>query len=401
MKFFQPWKKDSKDAPVKLPGQRALLTALSDHFLEAAGDINQSLEDTACKIMVSKPVKTKERAGGLTSEVHRVIVQNSSHGLSIKAVADDLVEAYMMPASQLVLVPQTEYPSRQKFKLSRQAGNEWWLDGRPVSDSELRMLVLTITNDLLKHTREGGTGVAVSEGGRIRIGELSLTTGLRDLLFEKAQLVSDLVTQQERLQSQLAGDLHDSVIADLLFLKRELSAGKQIPQEKICTAIDEVVTNLRDICADLSSREIRDWGLKHALVELAERLSERGGQQITVDADAVPDDFPDEAALQIYRITQELLNNAIKHAQCRNIGVNVSCGFPNFRMTIVDDGVGFSVIPTKNSRQGGMGIPLLKERAEMLTTLGLPASLSIDSQPGKGTQVILQVDISRMRPRQD
>ncbi len=393
MKFFQP-KKAGIASRLVLRGQRAALDLLADHFSEAASDLNGNLQEPSLKIKVGKPVKTRELGESGLRDVLRLYIKNANQAVSIRAVNDTCVEAFIVPASQLELVPKTEYTSRLKFKLTKHDSDEWWLDDQPLTHNELRMLVLTTTNDLLKYSTNSSAPLA--EGARIRIGELSLTTGLRDLLFEKGQLVTDLLTQQERLQSCLAGDLHDSIIADLLFLARELKERPDIPSENVCRAIHDVVRNLRDICSDLSSREIRDWGLPHAIGELAARLCQRNGIELKIQIDELHFDLPYEASLQIYRIAQEILNNAAKHSQCRNIVLSMSCSATDLHLKIRDDGIGFTTKAKKNPREGGMGMHMLKERTDMLKSMGFSCSLSLDSKPGEGTAIELQVDVSRL-----
>lgn len=395
MKFFQSKRRGETDAPLHLPGQRKIIDLLARHFAEAASEVNSSLDDSSLKLQVSKPVKTTEQIEGKGVETLRLVVQNATCGLSIRAQGENTVTAYLLPSAQLVLVPQTEYSSRLKFKLQRGDSNEWRFDGRPLTDTELRMLVLTITNDILKYSASDGAAT-IADGARIRIGELSLTTGLRDLLFEKAQLVSDLVNQQEALNGYLSGELHDCVIADLLFLKRELSSGRELPVERICGAIDNVVENLRGVCADLSSRELRDWGLSHSLIELSQRVSERSGQRIEATVADLPKKLSYECALQIYRIAQEVINNAVKHAQAKTIRLTLACSARDLCLAVEDDGVGFSSLADRHSKHGGMGLPLLKERSEILASLGLPSSIAIDSIPDKGTKIVLTVDLSRV-----
>ena len=395
MGLFQSKRKSDEDEPLSLSNPQAVMNLLTRYFGESAVEVNANLTDETFKLAITKPFKTQEKDADRTVSVLRLIVRNANCGLSVRAANRDLVEAYLLPSSQLVLVPQSEYPSRLKFRLTRQNDNTWWLDGHRVTGKELRMLALTATNDVLKYSRSG-VNSAIAEGARITIGDLSLTTGFRDLLFEKAQLVSDLVTQQEVLHAHLAGELHDSVIADLLFLKRELSSGRIIPTDRVCDAIDNVVLTLRGICADFSSRELRDWGLSHSLKELAQRFSERSGHDIVTSVAELKVELSYEAALQVYRIAQELMNNAIKHAQAKSIRLSLSCTVTDLLLVVEDDGIGFSSLSTQHSRQGGMGIPLLKERSDMLTSMGLPSSIAIDSHCGSGTKTVLTVDVSRI-----
>ena len=393
MKWFAP-RKDKTGNDLSSRDTRGLLNLISKHLAEIAEDLNGNLQDDSLKLVVSNPVSTLDPDGDRRIETTRIQVCNKVSGLSIRA-RHNLIELFILPSQQLYLVPATEYPSRLKFKLEKRDGQTWLLDGQESSESDLKLLMLTVTNDLLKHSAKGAE--ATAPGARLRIGDLSLTTGLRDLLFEKAQLLCDLVDRQELVKAELSADLHDSVIADLLFLKRELAEKKDIPVERVCSALEEVVQNLRDICAEMSARELKNWGLGHSLAELCERMSQKSGQAIEFRAtENTNPQLAYDASLHIYRIAQEVLNNALKHARAKTITLCLTVENKELTLSIKDDGIGFSALPPRPSKDGGMGIPILNERTEMLTTLGYRSVISLVSLPNEGTTVTLSVDLSTL-----
>jgi two-component system NarL family sensor kinase len=90
----------------------------------------------------------------------------------------------------------------------------------------------------------------------------------------------------------------------------------------------------------------------------------------------------------LYRIAQEALNNALKHARSRNISVYVGHA-PSERVVsleVVDDGIGFD--PTVAREVGRLGLPAMEERARELG-----GRLTVNSSPGEGTQVLVEVDV--------
>jgi len=89
-------------------------------------------------------------------------------------------------------------------------------------------------------------------------------------------------------------------------------------------------------------------------------------------------------AMQIYRIAQEAVNNAVKHAKPANITIELDGRDEHFQMTIKDDGSGFDPHAT---RYEGIGISIMRYRASIIG-----CNLSIDSTPGKGTVVSCNKD---------
>jgi signal transduction histidine kinase len=392
VKWFNLQNRDRSSNILTARDARAVLTALRKLLSEVVDDLNNNLQDTATKLSVGQPITTQDSENGKNIETIRIQVSNKLSGLSVRARGAQ-IDLFLLPATQLCLAPSTEYPSRLKFRLEKSENHTWLLDGKEVSEADLKLLILTVTNDLLKHSAQGSN--PTEPGTRLKIGDMSLTTGLRDLLFEKAQLLSDLLNQHESVKSELAAELHDSVIADLLLLKREIEAKRDIPPERICSALEEVVLNLREVCAELSSRELKHWGLVHALAELCQRLSEKSGQSIDFvcpqNADVI---LPYSACLHIYRVAQEVLNNALKHAEAKHIRVKLDKTSNELILSVTDDGIGFSSIPIRQAHEGGMGIPILKERSEMLTSMGYASVIGLNSQTGSGTTITLTVDLS-------
>jgi NarL family two-component system sensor histidine kinase LiaS len=116
-----------------------------------------------------------------------------------------------------------------------------------------------------------------------------------------------------------------------------------------------------------------------------------------VDARLEVDDFvnlPGNVEQELYRIAQEALNNALKHAAASSVVVYLRQSNGSIEMEIVDDGVGFN--PEATPDQGGMGLKSIHERAEQIG-----GSVTICSQPGEGTSVkisIQQITVDDQRP---
>jgi two-component system sensor histidine kinase UhpB len=201
---------------------------------------------------------------------------------------------------------------------------------------------------------------------------------------------------QERERSRIAQDLHDEVNQALTAILLRMSAtmaGDDLPphlhneiaetRKLVNQAMDELLTLARQ----LRPTALDDHGLIPALTAQVQDFTERTGIHATFKRSGPMAKLSDEEQLVIYRVTQESLSNASKHAGARNIDVELSfVGSTVLRIT--DDGSGFKESVNGNSpppgRPGGLGLGGMRERA-----LLVGGSLNIWSKPGKGTTVEL------------
>ena len=222
-----------------------------------------------------------------------------------------------------------------------------------------------------------------------------------------AQLIEDeelykqtkaLITAQER--NRLARDLHDSVtqmlfsvtlLAEVLpqIFRRDPEQGFQ-RLEKLRRLTRGALAEMRTLLLELRPSAVINTPLGDLLAQLTEAVASRSGLPFELFIEQTPS-LPENVQTTFYRIAQEALNNVVKHAQARKVTVSLSGtplphnleGVPGYevRLVIQDDGVGYS---TGVLRSDHMGISIMRERAA-----AIQASLSLESQPGHGTQVTL------------
>jgi signal transduction histidine kinase len=104
----------------------------------------------------------------------------------------------------------------------------------------------------------------------------------------------------------------------------------------------------------------------------------------------VPKRFDPEKELAFYRIAQEALNNAVRHADAENVFVNLVKKGDVLSLSIEDDGVGFDTgkVMKTTKRKGPLGLLIMHERAELVD-----GEFAIESKPGKGTQVTVEMPL--------
>lgn len=301
------------------------------------------------------------------------------------------VECFLLPMTELASFTNSEHLSRLKLQL-RIENATCTLDGYEISLDERNAILSGLLKDLVSRSREAARMTALPTHASLAGEGESLSRAVKALVSEKHSLAQKIVTQQEEILGHLARELHDSVIAEIMMLKRSLTGDRPLSEGEMVSVLNRVSELLYDLCEDLTPRDLKDWGLLTVLKGLLERIHERSGLQINFDcANALPS-MPDEVELQIYRIIQECLNNVEKHADATSVDVNVEDVAGVLKVSIRDNGkgVGGKVVSSDRSRFGGRGAGILRERAELINC-HFPARILVDSKADRGTHVILEI----------
>ncbi len=203
-------------------------------------------------------------------------------------------------------------------------------------------------------------------------------------------LTQRLFTVQEDERKQLARDLHDEAGQALSVVKIYLNmtedkAKKEYPDllpdiEKLKTALNTAHEELRDLAVALRPTALDSLGLPTAVEKLCQRIAENSNIHFDVYTEEIPD-LSDQAAIALFRITQESLNNVMRHSHAQNVSVYVGHRNNHVEVTLRDDGKGFDTKKLED-RYTGLGILGMKERMD-----GVEGSLEITSTPGEGTTV--------------
>ena len=149
---------------------------------------------------------------------------------------------------------------------------------------------------------------------------------------------------------------------------------------------EKTVNEVRDLALLLRPSMLDDFGLVPALKWQARELGKRTGLHVAVQADDSADGLPDEHQTCIYRLVQEALNNAARHASARNVEVRVKRDNALVAFSVRDDGAGFDPRLVR-----GLGLLGMEERVRRLG-----GSVRIDSQPGRGTLVSAELPLAEI-----
>ena len=143
-------------------------------------------------------------------------------------------------------------------------------------------------------------------------------------------------------------------------------ASRDLPEagdvKKITAMVNETISQARDLARGLSPVELENNGLQAALAELASRVS-RANVECELKAPSFTKVYDNGAAIHLYRIAQEAVNNAIKHGRAKHITIGLNTQNNQVELTVQDNGCGFPKTPIKNS---GMGLRVMNYRAGMI-----------------------------------
>jgi two-component system nitrate/nitrite sensor histidine kinase NarX len=204
-------------------------------------------------------------------------------------------------------------------------------------------------------------------------------------LYAEAQ---ELAAAQER--QRLARDLHDAVtqtlfstslIAEVLPGIWERDPGEGLRRlELVRQGARSALAEMRTLLLELRPAALADADLDDLLRQLAEAVAGRARVSVAVEV-AGECDLPPDVHIALYRIAQEALNNVAKHARAGQVTVNLRRQPGRVILSIGDDGRGFDVgdVPP-----GRLGMGIMRERAE-----AIGAALTVESQPGSGTRVVV------------
>lgn len=219
------------------------------------------------------------------------------------------------------------------------------------------------------------------------------TTGVTFLgrdVTERRWLEQRLLTAIDVEQQRIGADLHDGLGQKLTglaclatALRDSLTDPQSAEQANLIAALsNDATVESRALARGLCPVQLEQaGGLLSALTELVDSTEMIHGVRCRLRAQAENFECDHLTGVQLYRITQEAINNALRHGQARNIEVSLVSQGDEHKLTIADDGKGFDTDPKNRLLKGGLR--LMEYRA---TTIG--GALTIDSEPGLGTRVI-------------
>ena len=186
-------------------------------------------------------------------------------------------------------------------------------------------------------------------------------------------------------------------LGNVMLLRRSISGGKALSTEESLLVLDEIAKRLRDVCQELSPRDLNDCGLRPMIEELCNSLSTRVGCQTRFTCPPVLPDLPQDVALHIYRIAQECFNNITKHASATDVMLTIELNQNVFTMTISDNGVGYDTEKADNPYTRRRKRSQHHSRARRAYRLHLSGTSGSIPSKAKGAKLTLEIMVSGER----
>ena len=209
----------------------------------------------------------------------------------------------------------------------------------------------------------------------------------QNIMLERSMRLSSMIDGQELERQRLSRELHDGLGQSILAIKMRLERMKNASPEKSEKIMEEVrelfvntINEIRSISNNLMPAVLNEFGLNDALANLCKDITKSSGIGIEFSLDENISEIDDKTSTYLYRITQEALNNMVKHSNANVAKVELKIAGNGINLNIYDNGTGFTY--TENKKLCGNGISNMKERVHLLN-----GNFDIVSKKGEGTTI--------------
>jgi len=239
---------------------------------------------------------------------------------------------------------------------------------------------------------------ALADDDVLRVGTMFnlLLDGLAADRTRMRALAAEVIATGDRDRAELAYELHDNAAQQGAALVLELSAAARdctdrALAERLAAARDmaaELTAQMRDLAQAVHPRVLDDLGLSAALRKLARDSSNRSGVTVDVRLPASTQGITAPIASALYRVAEEAVRNALRHASPRSIHITLDVDGPQGRLEIRDDGTGFDLSKVERGHAVG-GVRLMHDRLALLD-----GNLDVRTAQKSGTAVIATIPLA-------
>ena len=241
-------------------------------------------------------------------------------------------------------------------------------------------------NELLKESN------ILLEAAREQLLEATHQKHLLEISEQKTRTIS-LLEGQEDERRRLSRELHDGLgqmLTGLKLLAESIRPGEKLSEKEeksfstLKELIKETIQETRNISQNLMPSVLSDFGIEAALKELVENYKRNFLVNITFLSNLLEKRFDKNLETGLYRIAQEALNNAVKHAEAKEIEVNIYSDPDKIGLIIGDNGKGFVNTKEKNTGEESIsnGLYNIQERTRLMDGI-----FTLQSLIGKGTEI--------------
>jgi signal transduction histidine kinase len=223
------------------------------------------------------------------------------------------------------------------------------------------------------------------------------TEQIKRLETEKQNIILDsMLKGEEQERSRVAKDLHDGVGSLLSGVKLSLSSmqGNLIVDsdqasvfERSLRQLDDAIREMRRVAHNMMPEALIQKGLLSAISGLCAGIVESGGPKVHFEQYGLEDRLPSSYEVILYRLVQEMINNALKYSSARQIIIQLSRQGNTLTLVCEDDGRGFDPALWENS--SGIGFYTMKSRIEYLN-----GKVHLQTTPETGTSFLIEFQLS-------
>lgn len=222
---------------------------------------------------------------------------------------------------------------------------------------------------------------------------------LREQIFITRQKLKQSAVLEER--NRIARELHDTLEQELAGITMQLDLATdcfqqapRVAQQALQTARDmsrHSMVEARRSVWDLRCQLLEHGDLVSAISQVVESLVLAGHAKINVNIRGTPVRLPGQKEMNLLRIAQEAVANAVKHGCPRQVDIELRYTASSVCLNVIDDGCGFS--PSQSARSGHFGLLDMRERAH-----SMGSKMNVESEPGRGTRISLEVPVDSTDP---
>ena len=294
-------------------------------------------------------------------------------GYTIINVKGKSINFLILPQQKQLVPPITKHLSKAEGSITKNAVFQ--------SITGIQMPVLVAVSNLMNKKGK-------KRGILLTAKDVTLQTQTANLL------IRTIIDTQEKERQRLARDLHDSLGQQLSAIKFYISTSAGISTNedqkamllKSNYALTEVLSDMRNICFNLMPKTLEEFGLIWAVKELCTQIQH--DEKVNFKIQQI-DSFPKlikEIEIDLYRIIQEFITNAIKHGSASLIHIKFSYTKSKAKITLIDNGSGFDI---NELAAKGMGLQNIQSRVKSHN-----GEITITSGINKGTKYVLTIPVN-------
>ena len=212
-------------------------------------------------------------------------------------------------------------------------------------------------------------------------------------LLKEQELVSidAMIAGQEKERQKVAGELHDDLGSLMATIKLHFDnasiSKKDVSLQHAQKLLEEAYQKVRSMAHNKNSGVMSDQGLLQAIQKMAKTITETNAMKVTVEDFGMGERMENTLELSIFRMVQELVANAIKHAEATHVSIQLTQHEENLNIIVEDNGKGFDRSQS-DAATSGIGLTTIEKRVEHLE-----GSFTVDSVMGKGTSILIDIPV--------